>query len=47
MQPDQEMGPAMQLHVEFSRREKGRKKSDGKTCSSHLEPEERQQKVSD
>lgn len=27
MQPDQEMGPAMQLRVEFSRREKGRKKA--------------------
>ena len=34
MQPDQEMGPAMQLCVEFSRREKGRKKSDGKLAQA-------------
>lgn len=34
MQPDQEMGPAMQLRVEFSRREKGRKKSDGQLAQA-------------
>lgn len=42
---DPEVGPMMQLCVESSRREKGWKKGNDKTCSGHSEPEDRKSQI--